>query len=210
MPTSSEFDVEARYASLDERVRNQGAQIAGLEQEMRRSFSALSTGLDAINAKLADTSKPQWQALGVMLTAIVVVGTLAYWPIREAQSRIEATVADQARLINERFGSVVTLQQFAEFRSTYENNRALTRVDMNARFEKLERGLETVVPREEHERVWIGLDQRFAEMRRQIDQNTALNTNVYTARDQIIDMRNEIDNLRKMLIPSTATGVVGR
>lgn len=209
---ASEFDAETRYASLSERVNNQGSQINALEAEMRRSFSALSSGLDSINAKLADTSKPQWQALGVMLTAIVVVGSLAYWPIRETQQRIESTVATMATnfqtsidTTNKRFDNVLSLQQFEAFKNTYENNRALSRLDNNARFEKIERGMEQTVPRAEHERVWLGIDQRFADMQRQVDQNTQANTSVYTQRDQMMSMQAELENLRKLLLNRQGT-----
>jgi hypothetical protein len=157
------FDQEARYASLDERVRNQGTQISALEQEMRRSFSTLANGLDNINAKLTDTHKPQWQALGVMLSAVIVVGTLAYWPIREAQSRFENALVGLSKDTTDKFENTIPLQQFRDFKETYENNRALNRIDNNARFEKLERTATDSVSRSE-------IEARLNDIQRQIDQ----------------------------------------
>lgn len=34
--------------------------------------------------KIDRTMAPQWQALGVMVSVVVVLGGLVYWPIRES------------------------------------------------------------------------------------------------------------------------------
>ena len=169
MPETA-FDVEARYASLEERVRGQGSQITAIQQEMHSSFAKLASAVDAINTKVADTNKPQGQALGVMLTAVVVVGTLAYWPIREAQARIEQNLAAYVLGTDLRFKEVLSLQQFQDFKSTYENNRTLVRVDNNARFEKVERGVENSLSRSEHELQVQSLHKQFEDIQRQLNE----------------------------------------
>lgn len=176
---------DPRIASLNERVSGQGAHIVSIENEMRRNFESVNVTLSNINAKLETQQKPQWQALGVLLTGIVVIGTLAYWPIRESQSRIESNLTALAN-------STVTLRE-------YDNNRVLSRNDNNNRFDKIEKALADIVPRAEHARAWDGINQRFTDMQRQIDQNTTNNASVYTARDQIIDMRNQMRNIMEMV-----------
>lgn len=185
MANGNGVENDPRIASLNERVSGQGSHIASIENEMRRNFESVNVALSNINAKLETQNKPQWQALGVLLTGIVVVGTLAYWPIRESQSRIENNLTSLAN-------TTVTLRE-------YDNNRVLSRTDNSNRFEKIESILANIVPRAEHDRVWDGINQRFTDMQRQIDQNTSNNASVYTARDQIIDMRNQMRSIIEMI-----------
>lgn len=66
-------------AALQERVRNLGDEVHAFRGELQ----SIRHALEGIATKQAQQGQPQWQALGVMLTAVVIVGGLAWWPIRE-------------------------------------------------------------------------------------------------------------------------------
>jgi hypothetical protein len=75
-------------AALQVRVRNLSDDVHSLRGEMRD----IKTAIDAIATQQNKQGQPQWQALGVMLTAVVIVGGLAWWPIREASMDMQTTL----------------------------------------------------------------------------------------------------------------------
>lgn len=204
--------ITAEQAQLGERVTNLGRRQSDLENEMRsgfrqmeQSFAAFTNetraSISSLGTTLAERSKPQWQALSVMLAFALAVGALAYWPIREALSEVKTDqrYLEQNALSVAAFAEVNRYrdQQFAEFKNTYENNRVVSRNEyidkfgaINARLEKID--AETV-PRAEHDRTWANYDQRFADVQRQVDEMKAQQVNVYNQRDVIRDILERLD-----------------
>lgn len=75
-------------AALQERVRNLSDDVHAVRGELQ----GLRHAIEGIATQQARQGQPQWQALGVMLTAVVVVGGLAWWPIRETTQDTRAAV----------------------------------------------------------------------------------------------------------------------
>lgn len=104
---------EARYAALSMQVQGLDADykelkgiVVGLDRKLEASNAALSNkvelmvnGLGAkfdasvtgIQSKLDERSRIPWQAWGVVVTVLIAIGALVYWPIREggAQTRLD-------------------------------------------------------------------------------------------------------------------------
>ncbi|MGY2052429.1 hypothetical protein [Methylobacterium sp. JK268] len=83
--TPSVPHVDARLSALETRVEG----IAG-------SLTNVATTLTALGEKL-DRGKQTpwgviWSALGVAMTVLTVVGGLAYWPIKEGQADLRASI----------------------------------------------------------------------------------------------------------------------
>ena len=143
------FDAEARYAALDERVANQGHRLAQVEATMTRGFSDIASKLESFTNDYKNNQRPQWQAMGVMLTAALAIGALVYWPIREAQ-------ADLKGRMNELSSTAVSTSQFADFKAVYDLNRNYARQDNENRVATIMREAQA----------------RQAELQRQIDEVT--------------------------------------
>lgn len=193
-PNSTPSVSDAATAALGERVSNITRRQTDLENEMRAGFRSIESHVDrvatdtraaiaSLTQNLSERNKPQWQAIGVALTFAVVIGGMAYWPIREATVRLETA---SARL-EER---MVTRQEmdWRQARSAEDRSR------MEGNIVDIRDGL---VPRREHERVWANFDQRFLDQQRQLDEVKAQQNSVYGARDVLIDLRERLDRLEQ-------------
>lgn len=187
-------DIDVRFAGLQQRV-------SGIEAAVNNVSSQVS----ALATTLNDRSRTPWGILisgaGFLVTVILIVGGLAYQPIREAVSETKLDL----RTMEER---AVSIAAFTDFKSTYENNRiasrndndakfAATRADLDAKILRLESELQNQVPRGEHERVWAAQDQRFADMQRQLDELKSSQASTYGVRDVILDYRERLDRLER-------------
>ncbi|MEX4006960.1 hypothetical protein [Neoaquamicrobium sediminum] len=181
---------DAITAQMGERVTNLGRRVTDIESEMRSGFRQIETSISQLSATLAERAKPQWQAIGVALTFAVVIGGMAYWPIREATGDLKASMGR----IEER---MITRQEM-EWRQARSQEDRL----------RMESSIATIrgeqVPRAELDRVWSSYDQRFSDHQRQIDEVKQAQNSVYGARDVLIDMRERLDRLeqqRRALAP---------
>lgn len=78
--------------------RNTGEHLASLETRvgaLENGVSQIITTLNALAGKMEDRSRPQWQAIGVGVALLGLLGGFAYWPIREALSDIKIQMHDK-------------------------------------------------------------------------------------------------------------------
>ncbi len=195
----NEMDAARQYqdaitAQMGERITNLGRRQSDLETEMRSGFRQIETSITGIanetraaiaglSQTLAERNKPQWQALSVMLAAVVAIGGLAYLPIREATTDLKGlTTRLEERMIT---------RQEMDWRQARSQEDRL----------RMEGGISTLradqVPRAEHERVWQNYDQRFSDHQRQIDEMKAAQSSIYSQRDAMMDMRDRLDRLEQ-------------
>lgn len=184
----------AIQAQLGERVTNLGRRQSDLENEMRNGFRAMEqsmtaftnetrTSISALSTTLAERNKPQWQALSVMLAAVVAIGGLAYMPIREATNDLKTAVSGLSE-------KVVTRQEMDWRAARGVEDR--TRTDMavaDLRQNSVSRPEWTERNRARDQEV-IDLNRRVDELRQDVGA-------VYGTRDVIQDMKKEIDMLRQ-------------
>lgn len=195
-------DIDVRFAGLQQRV-------TGLETAVQN----VSNQITGLANNLNERGRTPWGLLitggGLSVTILVVLGGLAYAPIRAGIDRAD-------RDITEVRGASVSVASFLDFKSTYENNRvtsrndndakfAAVRADLDAKILRLETALREQVPRGEHERVWVSYDQRFADVQRQLDEVKQNQASTYGVRDVILDYRERLDRLER----SRVAGVPG-
>ncbi len=191
---------DAITAQMGERITNLGRRQSDLETEMRSGFRAIENSITGIanetrasiaglSTAIAERNKPQWQAIGVALTFAVIIGGMAYWPIREATSGLTSAVSR----LEER---MVTRQEMDWRQARGQEDRA-----------RMEAGIATIradqVPRAEHDRVWQNYDQRLTDQQRQLDEMKAAQSSIYSQRDAMMDMRDRLDRLeqRRLSVP---------
>lgn len=192
------FDPMAQYARLSERVENQGKDIVDLRSNMNTGFQSVNAAIGTLSNELRSNSKTQWPviwaAAGVCFTVLVTIGTFFYSTLSKGQDRIEVSVARVAE-------NSLSVAAFQDFRSTYENNRVVSRNDYIDKFGQLNARLDTVtkdqVPRAELERVWQSDDMQKAQLQKQIDELKQSQSATYGARDVILDMRERLDRIER-------------
>lgn len=105
----SEVNQSAHFAGLAQQVTNLEGDYRDLKTVVISLDRKLDASMAAISAKLDESREPKWQAYGVMLTVILAVCALAYWPLRENQNDLKETIKTLA-------GGVV-------YAKRYENNQ---------------------------------------------------------------------------------------
>lgn len=194
---------DAATAQLSERVTNMGRRINDVEVEMRAGFNQLGnslssstnetrTSIAALSASMAERSRPQWQALSVMLGVVVILGGLVYWPIREATADQKAALALVAEKMVTRDELDWRAARGAEERARTDAAIADLRASDVTRAEWQERNR--------------ARDGEIAELSRRIDEVRQQMGSVYGTRDVLLDLRERLDRLeRDRLIPRTGT-----
>lgn len=191
---------DARTAQLSERVANIGSRQSELEAEMRSGFRQIEqsftsftaetrASINALAANLADRNKPQWQAIGVALTFVVIMGGLVYWPIREQTGDVKSALA----LVAEK---MVTREELDWRSERGQEDRARTDTAISDL-----RG--TMVTRAEWQERNASRDNENANTQRQIDQLrgdfVSFASSLGNGRDSFADMKAEIRRLEERL-----------
>lgn len=202
MASGNGFDPMAQYARLSERVENQGKDIVDLRSNMNTGFQTINANLSALSNELRSSSKTQWPviwaAAGVCFTILATGGAFFYNSLSKGQDRLDVAISDVSK-------DAVSVSAFQDFRTTYENNRVVSRTDYIDKFNNLNTQIDTIrkdqVPRAEHERVWASQDQQLAQMQKQIDELKAGQASTYSARDVILDLRERVDRVERSRTP---------
>lgn len=198
------YDPEARVARLAERVDNQGARITNLEVAVNKGFSDMSSSfgkqLNDMSTEMRNRDRTPWgvifTAIGVMFAVLFGIGGALYYPVRETMSETKMDIRQVK-------ADALSVAAFQDFRSTYENNRIVSRNDYIDRFNQVEESIKTIVgdqvPRKELERQWAMQDQAVGFIRQQVEELKRENSSIYTQRDKMLDQQREIDTLNVLL-----------
>jgi DNA anti-recombination protein RmuC len=176
---------------MDQQAKAQSDKIDQMFTSFDKRFSEQLT---STNTQLAERGKTPWglliSAMGVMIVIVQGLSSLQFAPVRADIDRLNLSIGNVAQ-------NTTSSSAFAEFKSTYENNRITSRQDNDNRFASIEGKFQSQVPRGEHERVWASYDQRFTDVQRQVDEVKAAQGSVYGARDVILDLRERLDRVER-------------
>lgn len=182
-------DTAAAYVGLSQRVSSLDddfRELKGIVTDLGRSISvrdaALHTKIDtfstatntqintfasAINAKIDQSRSPQWQMYSVFLVAIITIGTLAYWPIRDKQMDLHDTLtSDRAALsaaIADTNKSLTAFMLVTPERFEPAVNAQRTRDRLDREIEKMRDG---IVTRAEHQGHWDAIQRQIDDLKR--------------------------------------------
>ena len=193
-----EVNLSSLSTHLDGMAQRMDAQAKAQSDKIDQMFTSFdkrfSDQIGSTNAQLAERGKTPWglliSAMGVMIVIVQGLSSLQFGPVRADIDRLNATMSSLS--VNS-----TSVAAFAEFKSTYENNRITSRQDNDNRFAAIETKFQNQVPRGEHERVWASYDQRFTDVQRQVDEVKAAQGSVYGARDVILDLRERLDRVER-------------
>ena len=176
---------DALQAQMGERVTNLGRRVTDIEGEMRAGFRQIESSISALTSTLAERAKPQWQAIGVALTFCALLGGLAYMPIREATSDLKTAVKDLSSTTVSRQEMDWRAKRGEEDRTRTDGAVADLRANTVGRAEWTERSRAS--------------DQQIADINRRVDELRSDFGATYTARDALIDLKRQIDDLRQRM-----------
>lgn len=186
---------------LRERVYNLERSVTTTQQELHEIRSVMATGEDirsvqagiaaisadvkqqlaAITGEMKNYGKPQWQAIGVGVTVLALMGGILYWPIRDKQGDHQ----DRLSRIEQNY-----VPERVHQREWDQRDKALKELR-----DRTEDNTKELVPREV-------FTQRTDELSRQIAEISRRQGDVYTARDVILDLRNEVRQLKERVYNS--------
>jgi chromosome segregation ATPase len=209
-------------AAMGERISNLNRRQTDYEAESRANFRAIESSIAAITSEmrqsfnnisttLAERSKPQWQAIGVALTFAVIIGGMAYWPIRESTTDLKVTVAALATETNQ---SIRMLAERSISREELDWRAARSSED-RARTDKAIDEIRTVMlPRAEWsernlsrdhdiDNLRSAIERDVTNLQRQLDlQRSDFQTfanSMGNGRDFITDLKDEVNRMREQL-----------
>lgn len=183
--------IDRDVAMLRERVQNQSVRIGNLETTMSNGFAQINEKLGIMSSDFAAARRPQWQALSVLVAAAVVIGGLAYWPIREGTNEVKADIR------------AVQNDQLSRDELAYRSARS---AEDRARTDQTLRDLsEAKVDKDlwaaEHQRV---VDSVAAVGLRVDDLNNRFG-NAYSIADALSDLQARIDRIEMLRLRNTPT-----
>lgn len=126
---------------------------------VERAIQAVGDNVAALSAKFDRKSEIPWQALGVMLAFVGMIGGALYWPIREGQSELKTAMVELTKTVSRDYVTIRELDTRAE----------RTRTDQSRLREDIQSLERETVPRAEHVERWRSTEREFVGMQRQID-----------------------------------------
>lgn len=175
-----------------------GQRVSALEI----SVGKLANTLDNFIQRAQEAGKTQWPliigAISVGYMIMGGIGYLAYNPIlsslSDARADIKVLGLNDVALKDFIIERYITRNEVDSRGKRAEEDRK--RVD--DRILRIEQYLsDKVVARPEHEEKWRSSEQRFADMQRQLDEIKRQQGETYTARDAILDLKKEVEDLRR-------------
>lgn len=198
--SSNGFDPMAQYARLSERVENQGKDIVDLRSNMNTGFQSVNAAIGTLSNELRSNSKTQWPviwaAAGVCFTVLATGGAFFYSSLSKGQDRLDTSISEVSK-------DAVSVSAFQDFRATYDNNRVVSRNEYIDKFGQMNAAIgkvnDQLVPRAELERVWQSDDAQKAQLQKQIDELKQGQASTYSARDILLDLKENQQRLDREL-----------
>ena len=188
LPNGS-FDPIAQWARLSERVENQGKDIIDLRSNMNTGFQNIQSALAGLSNELRGSTKTQWpviwSAAAVCVTVLSGLGIILLQPVKE-------NIAEAKTQIVELGNSTVSRQEMDWRAKRGEEDRTRTDTavaDLRA----------NTVGRAEWTERSRASDQQIADINRRVDELRSDFGATYTARDALIDLKRQIEDLRQRM-----------
>ena len=185
-----------RVGTLERAVTQLGAEQQQLGLRLSNEISQVSASLTgelkSITASLAERSKIPWPALGVMLSGVIALGTLVWYPVKDNQNKLETAVQRLAEVSVGKADLEYRLTVSGQRRDDFQRMSEQRDKDLQVNMEQLR---ERIVPRGEHEEKWRAAEQRFIDTQRQIDDVKRAFGDTFSLRDALQQMQKRIDSL---------------
>jgi hypothetical protein len=154
---------------------------------VERAIQSVDSNLATLAAKFDKKSEIPWQALGVMLAFVGMIGGALYWPIREGQSELKIAMVEFTKTLGKEY---VTIREL--------DNRSARTTDERKRMEHVVDSIQKeLVPRSELAERWRSFDKQFEYQQRQLDDRKRFESDMVSVPSFLKDMN---ERLRAMEI----------
>lgn len=177
------YQNERQISDLADAMR---AGFAEMRRETSASIDKLALSIGGIQKEVADRNKTPWQALSVLMGALVIFGGMAYWPVRENQADTKEQLMSIRSVIAGFTANYVSRNENDRLRTEDKDRAAIVRNQLNDDIKQLTEAVNTIsrtfVPRVEAEAI-ARLQEKLADERAK---NTELRLNRHsTAIDRL-------------------------
>lgn len=184
--------IEIDYGRLEQRVYGMEQAFTHLASQLERDRTNVDHQFSVLQSSLAERSKIPWPALGVVLSAMVIIGGMAWYPIKESQAELK--------------NSFRTSQEELKTSIQFINASIVPRTELQERWRVMEREVESlsarvtknsdgIVPRGEHEEKWRTYTVAHADHQRQIDLIRNDLGGTYNLRDALKAMQDRLERI---------------
>lgn len=192
-------DAATRIGILSQRTTNLETVVGDVRRELNQSIlglnqsiGAMSTRVDerfnSIASTIAERSRPQWQALSVMLAALVVMGGLLYWPVREQAEDMKGAIS---KIVDR----MVTQEELV-----WRSDRG--KEDRDRTFASIADLRSGSVTRNEWSERNASRDLQIINLQREIDELKRSTLATYNVRDVILALQSQVERLQQSLYES--------
>lgn len=226
-------DVARLSDALSAAAKEWAVNLTNLQAQFRAELSTVSKDLskqiEDLAGELRKNREINWQPYGILLSVLVVIGGLVYWPIdkeqqnqRENFNSLVTTIASNNKAMSDQILSLTAVMR-TEFVSQKEYNTARTWAEGERNRVNIElRDLrDNIVPRGEHDQQWKTEAERItnvqetarnnfnnlmgqvvqirSDFQRQIDELKTAQGAVYGSRDVILAQGSKIEYLERQI-----------
>lgn len=183
-----EFDPGA----MEQRVYGIEQSVSALGQSTATQINALSQQITNLATKIDERGKMPWPALSVMLSALVVIGGLVWYPVKNDLTRTESLLIKLSDTVSEKY---VTKEQSATAGQRRDDWQRVA----EERFKRVESDADrlqtSIVPRGEHEEKWRGNEGQIAALKGQIEDLKKTFGDTYGPRDALLQLLRRVEQL---------------
>lgn len=176
------------YVGWTHRDREELGGLRARMTQFERGLTEISAAVHGLAAKFDKTQEPKWQAYGVMVTVMIAIGGLLYWPIRETQADLKASNNELIFRIGGIGDRFMTIRE-GDARS------ARGAIDLKRLGDDVNQIEQQLVPRGELTERWRSFEGSLGNMQRQLDDQKKLFGDTFSLRDALQTMQRRLDIL---------------
>lgn len=184
--------IEIDYGRLEQRVYGMEQAFTHLASQLERDRTNVDHQFNALQTSLNERSKIPWPALGVVLSAMVIIGGMAWYPIKESQAELKGLFhASQDELK----ASIQLINSSFVSRGEHQERWRVMDREIENLSTRINKNVDAIVPRGEHEEKWRTYTVSHADHQRQIDTIRADLGGTYNLRDALKSMQDRLERI---------------
>lgn len=176
--------------------KEMGDQTTAFKAEIASLGNTMTAQISGIAADVKKKGEIPWQAYGLLLTGAGMLFYLMYSPIQKEQADLADENREQTLAITK---LVDTIRDGYISRTEFEGltARGKEQRDRQERdIQELRSDVKGIVSRDEHAERARTIDSRFIDIQRQLDEVKRSQGETYTARDAIMDLKDQVKALQ--------------
>ncbi len=188
--------------SIQTRVSHLEQGLIGISKDMREGFSLITKQIQDQASRFDTERRPQWQAYGLVVTIALAFSGFVWWVNTDRQN----AMALQFGKSNDAIATLIAKMDDSKVDVATYNVGAERARETRQNQEKAIDGISAkMVPFEVHKIQWDAQAAANLTLQRQIDELKKGQSDTYSARDVILDLKSRQRELEDMMLRGRAT-----